>query len=97
MAPILSHPFRLGSNGQVVTVDQDTETADREQVAVLALTVVGERPMTPGFGVTDPAFGGYLPAELAAGVQAFGPDVSITAVTATPFDESTQVAHIEFE
>ena len=98
MSRIISHPFRLTANGDVATVDQDSEQADREQVAVLALTVTNERPITPGFGVTAPEFGGYLPAEIAAGVAAFGPaDVVVRSVDTSVLDDTTQIATIEFE
>lgn len=97
MHRILSYPFRLGPSGEVVTVVQESEAADQEQVGVLALTVLGERLMLPGFGVTDPRFGGYLPAEIAAGVATYGPPVQIHAVETEFLDETSQIVRIHFE
>lgn len=96
MSRIISHPFRLGPNGSVVTVEQDSEQADIEQVAVLALTVIGERPLTPGFGITDPAFAGVIPAEIAAGVATFGPPVNVSDVTSSPLSDG-QLVEVTFE
>lgn len=93
---IISHPFRLDAGGNVATVEQDTDTADAEQIAVLAMTRAGERPMVPGFGLTDPAFSGLNPGELVAGVKAWGPPVVIGDVTARPADDATELVTVEF-
>lgn len=97
MARILSHPFRLASNSAVATVDQDSAVADAEQIAVLALTRPGERPLAPGFGVTDPVYTGFNPAELTAGVAVYGPPVTIRQVTAEPVSDVEQRVQIDFE
>lgn len=89
MARVLSHPFRLSLNGSAVTVEQDSDAADAELIAVLALTRRGERPLVPGFGLTDPAFGGFTPGELAAAVAVYGPTRTITDVTVA-FDSDTE-------
>lgn len=96
MAKILSHPFRLGPNGSVVTHEQDSEEADRNQIGVLVLTVAGERPLTPGFGITDPSFAGVMPAEIAAGVATFGPPVSVSDVRTSPLGDG-QLVEVTFE
>lgn len=97
MARILSHPFRLVANGSVATVEQDSEQADREQIAVLALTVTGERALVPNFGVTDPTFAGFEAAELRAGVATFGPPVTITDVRTTMQPDDTELVEVDFE
>lgn len=97
MARILSHPFRLTPVGNVVTVEQDSDQADREQIAVLALTIRGERPLVPGFGITDPAFAGFEAGELAAGVATYGPPVRIIEVIEPRTSETEQEVTIHFE
>lgn len=84
MAGIISHPFRLDRVGNVATVGQDTEQADAEQLAILALTRVGERTLVPAFGMTDPVFADFDVADFVAGVATFGPPVTITDVTTEP-------------
>lgn len=94
---ILSHPFRLSLNGSAATVEDGTEAAAAEAVAVLALTLRGERPMCPAFGVSDPAFAGYDAGELAAGLALFGPDgVVIDGVAAAPVNDTTARVTITF-
>ena len=96
MARILSFPFRFTGTGAVATVEQGSEQANREQVAVLCLTVIGERPLTPGFGITDPVFGGVEPSEVVAAVQAHGPDVQITDVRVLFESDATQLVEVDF-
>jgi hypothetical protein len=93
---IISHPFRLAAGGAVATVEQDTDAANAEQIAVLAMTRAGERPMVPGFGLTDPAFAGFRPAELVAGIQAWGPPVAVGEVATRPADDATELVTVEF-
>lgn len=97
VARILSHPFRLAAAGNVVTVEQDSDQADREQIAVLALTIRGERALVAGFGITDPTFAGFQPGELAAGVATYGPPVRITEVIEPRTTETVQEVTVRFE
>lgn len=83
-APIFSFPFRLTAAGTVATVDQDSDQAHAEQIAVLCATVTGERPMIPGYGLPDPAFNGIKAGAVAAQVAAYGPPVTIQSVTTSP-------------
>lgn len=90
---LLSHPFRLTPGGSVATTAQGSDDANLEQVAVLALTVAGERPMVPGFGISDPAFGRFHAGELVAGVARWGPPVRIDDVSVSfPSDATQRVA-----
>jgi hypothetical protein len=96
VARMLSFPFRFTPTGTVATVEQGSEQADREQIAVLCLTVTGERPLAPSFGISDPAFGTVEPSEIRAGVAAHGPDVEIVDVRVTPESATTVVVDVEF-
>lgn len=81
---LLSFPFRLTPAGNVATVEDGTEDAAAEAVAVLALTRKGERTLVPDFGITDPVGQGINLAELTTGLIDFGPDdVTIDDVTVT--------------
>jgi hypothetical protein len=94
---ILSHPFRIGGNAAAAVVDQDSDQARAEQLAVLCLTRVGERPLAPGFGITDPTFDQLDPAEVVAGLAEHGPDVTVIDVHVDFEDDSTQLVRIDFE
>jgi hypothetical protein len=83
VARVLAHPLRLLPNGSLGTVETDTDAHHAQELAVLVSTRRGERPLAPTFGITDPAFAGVDPAELAAQVAVFGPPVTITGVTTT--------------
>lgn len=96
MARILSFPFRLTPGGAIAAVEQGGDTANAEQIAALALTRQGERPMVPAFGVPDPAFRGIDPSDLAAGIAAFGPPVTLEAVTTAPVDSATFATEVRF-
>lgn len=96
MAAILSHPFRLTADGRVATVEQDSDPADIEQIAVLALTRNGERALVPGFGMRDPAFSGFERTELAAALALWGPPVQIATVDITAVDDATQAVEVTF-
>ncbi len=96
MARTLSHPFRLAPGGRVATVEQGTDQANGELIEVLVLTRIGERPLTPGFGITDPLFSALEPTEIAAGIATYGPDVTISALTTTQQDQATAVVHVDY-
>lgn len=99
MARILSHPFRLTLAGTVATVDQDTEQADAEQLAVLALTRVGERELVPAFGMTEPVFADFDVADFVAGVATYGPPVDIVNVSTSPVGDAGRelLVTVEFD
>lgn len=91
MAEILSHPFRLDPNGQIVTVTQGTDQENAERLAVLIQTIQGERPLSPGFGIPDPAFSGLRAGVVTAQVAKYGPAVKIESVTSTVVGNETDV------
>lgn len=96
IASIISHPFRLARDGSIATVDQTSDAGLAEQIAVLALTRPGERPLVPGFGLPDPTFEGFEPSALAAAVALWGPDVLLDQVTVVQRDDSTQQVEVSF-
>lgn len=97
MARSLSHPFRLDANGAAVTVDQATDAANAEALAVLVLTRPGERPVFAGFGLADPAFSGFRLEDLTAAVELWGPDVAVRTVDLAYDGPTTQAATVTFD
>lgn len=96
MARILSYPFRLQTNGEAATVEQGSDEANAEQLAVLVLTRIGERALVPSYGVEDPAFGALTLGDVVAGVAMFGPDVQIESVETSYPTETAQEVDIAF-
>lgn len=92
----ISHPFRLGPTGRVVTVDQDSDQFVAEQIAVLLTTRPGERALEPSFGLPDPAFDGIDPSLVQAAVTAFVPSAQVSDVTVTYRDDSTADVRINY-
>jgi hypothetical protein len=93
---LLSHPFRLEANGAVATVEDGTEEAAAEGIAVLVLTRRGERDLVPGFGMTDPTFDALSVAELNVGLAEYGPDVIVTDVAITYPNDRTERIELAF-
>lgn len=77
---LISYPFRLAPNGNVVVRPDDDEAYYAEELACLALTVPGERELVPQYGLEDPTFGDFVREELKAKVDMFGPPVRIEGV-----------------
>jgi len=94
---LIAHPFTIRANGTVKTVTDGSSAANAQAIAVIAQTVRGERPMCPGFGVTDPAFRGLDVGEIQAGLAAFGPQgVTVSALSYEPRTETTAAVTIAF-
>ena len=81
---LLSYPFRVTPAGDVATVEDGTEDAAAEAVAILCLTRKGERELVPDYGITDPVFRGINLSEVAAGLVDYGPaGVTVDNITVT--------------
>ena len=93
---ILSYPFRLTANGDIATVEQYSAQCTAEQIAMLILTEQGERQMIPAFGIVDPAFDEVDASEIALQVAIYGPNVSVSDVTAYYPDDATLTVNVEF-
>jgi hypothetical protein len=76
---ILSHPFRF-EGGRAAVVEQGSDEGVAEQIAVLVMTITGERELVPAFGIEDPAFNGVDASDITAGLELFGPDVEIVDI-----------------
>lgn len=94
---LISHPFRLAPDGSVATVEDGSEEAAAEAIAVMVLTRKGERDLVPDFGVTDPTFDGLSLAELQAGLADYGPQVDVGSVETTYPSETTERVVLHFE
>lgn len=93
---LISHPFRVETNGTIATTDQGSDLSYKEQIAVLMLTRVGERVLVPAFGITDPAFDRVDKAELINKIKMFGPPVTITNVIERFTSPTTVEVRVDF-
>lgn len=93
---LIAHPFRVAVNGSLAKVEDGTDEANGQQIAVLVMTQPGERPLVPMFGVADPAFGMFDEAALKAQIDMFGPDVSIEDVQTAFVNDTSEDVTIVF-
>ena len=97
--PILSHPFRFGTDLAAATIDQDSSASTAQTLHAIVSTVRGEHKMAPTFGVDDPVFGRLRTEHISACLaQYYANDrVGITAVRTTVIDNTSQAVRISFE
>ena len=79
MVRLISYPFRLASDGSVVTLEEGLDYY-ADELAMLIKTNPGERELVPEYGLSDPTFSAVSEIELTEKVSLFGPPVTITAV-----------------
>jgi hypothetical protein len=93
---LISHPFRLAANGAVATVEDGTDEAAAEAVAVVALTIKGERDLVPDFGVTDPSFDVLSVAEVNGTLDDFAYAATVTDATVEPLPAGLERVALTF-
>ncbi len=88
---MLAWPFRVRPNGRVATVEDDSDEAVAQQLALLMLIEPGERPLVPEYGVPDPTYdlAGADGTTITAAIAAFGPQVTVDDVTETATADPT--------
>jgi hypothetical protein len=72
---VFSHPFRLDGNGAVATVEQWSDQQAQQVGLAICATTIGERPLAPLFGISDPVGAGVEYDALAAAVDVCEPDL----------------------
>lgn len=97
MVSVWSFPFRIGGDGSIATVDESSEQAIEEAIAVAMLTRPGERITVPTFGAVDPAFVGVEAGALQRHLNDFGPNITITAVTSVRTPPHTEAVTVAWE
>jgi hypothetical protein len=97
MPQVLSFPFRVAPTGRPALVEQDSEQAAVEKLAMLALTRRGERDLAVDVGISDPAFAGFDAAEFAGQVARWGPrGVALQTVDVEPAGPGVQRVTVSF-
>lgn len=97
MPSVLSHPFRIGPDGRAAVVEDGTDQAHAEAIAVHLLTRQGERELVPEFGTPDPVFGEVTAEALNTALDTFGPPVTVTAVTTVPTSDTSHRVDVTYE
>lgn len=84
MSATLRHPFRLDAAGAIGTVRQATPAHAVEVVYHVVACQLGERPLAPSWGVSDPLANGLDADDIRSAVAYCEPDIDITYVDVTP-------------
>lgn len=69
------------SRGRAVVVPENTDEYRSQAVAILVRTNVGEMPLEPTFGITDPSFSIFFNSEFLRNMNTFWPEIKITDVS----------------
>lgn len=80
MSITLAHPFRLDSAGAAATIRQGTEQHAAEIVQHVIACRVGERPLAPLWGLSDPLGDGVDELDVRSAVDFCEPDVEVISV-----------------
>lgn len=91
---VLSFPFRITPQGEAAVAPYGSDQEVDEAIAALTLTHLGERLLSPEFGITDPAWNGIDPNDVQSGLDEYGPiGISVTGVEEEPVNQ-TQMAYV---
>lgn len=77
---VLSIPFRLQPNGRAERIWQGSEAHVQQQAAQFVATMTGELPLSPFYGLDDPAFRTVRAGEVVVGLAQFHPGVNVRNV-----------------
>ena len=92
---VLSFPFRLTPQGPAAIAPYGSDQEIDEAIAVMVLTLEGERLLTPGFGVPDPAFFGVNAGDIQTCLDEYGPEgIVISEIETEPLNETQEAASI---
>lgn len=92
MTGVLSFPFHLDPQGRVATAPYGSDQEVDGAIAAIILTDIGERPLTPSFGIPDPVGVGITEGDIQVALTEYGfEDVTITSITTRPAS-ATQAA-----
>lgn len=97
MVSVWSFPFRVGGDGSIATVEEGSDRAVEEAIAVAMLTRPGERITVPTFGVVDPAFAGVEAGALQRHLDDFGPNVVVTSVVTAARPPHSEAVTVTWE
>lgn len=102
MSGAIRFPFRLTPLGHVATAAYGSDQEVSDALFAAMSTQMGERPLAPNFGMTDPAGLGIdevaIESDLAACMTDTGfDDVSIVGVTIKPESDTVASATVEWQ
>lgn len=97
MAKLLSLPFRLGTAGSFVTLEQGEDEYYRQQLVTILLTEQGERTLNDAFGMPDMTFDGFLYSTFQAQVSETLPEITNLDVSIENPTDATERVTVTFD
>lgn len=95
---LLAHPFALGPDGSLATIEQGSDAEIAQTIHLIIGTRLFERPMAWSFGTPDPVFSGLRAGDIQAPLTTHGPPgVRINAVTQTDIGDTDQKVTVSYE
>lgn len=92
----LSFPFRF-KRGRAVTLDTADEAYYAQKVASVVSTGVGELPLRPRFGTSEPVFDNFDTSGLVYTCANFFPDIVINEVLQTIAADGRLLVDVQFD
>lgn len=102
MSGTLRFPFRLTLNGEVACAPYGSEQEVNDSIAAAILTDIGERPLSPTFGITDPVGQAINDVDIGGDVQSAlttvgFEDITITDATIAPEANGRASVRVQWE
>jgi phage baseplate assembly protein W len=94
----IAFPFRIASDGTVASVEHGSNEEAAQLLVALVMTHRGEMPLSPQFGLDDPAFGATEPGEVASAVSVYYPHISLNDIRVTdPTNDGRSTIEVDFD
>lgn len=88
----LKFPLKFDVNKQMVKLAEGTDPYIKQIISFCVLTEPFSLPLSPDFGVADPAFSTVSPERLMLAANKFVPEVTIVAVDSSLNDQDGRVS-----
>lgn len=97
MSVTLAHPFRIDSNGAVVTLEQGSARHAAETCGHIVSCEAGERPLAPLWGLMDPTGTRVNPDEITATIGYAEPALLLARVEVIESNDGTVSVDIDVD
>lgn len=94
---MISHPMRFDSAGSIATIDDTSARAAGEIATHVISCAQGERPLAPGYGLSNPLTDGINALLVAAAIDTCEDEIAITGMTVTNLPAGRVRVHVDVE
>lgn len=90
-------PFRFKTDGSAQKVRQGSEADHAQKIAQLVQTRIGELPLAPAFGITDPTLYKIDAGEIASGLALYYPEIEVEEILIYSTQNGRNAVEVAFE